>query len=256
MIPKIIHQIFYPIYLKEMPQSWKNNAQKWKEMHPDWNYKLWNLDESLNLLQNHYPWFVKTWLNYKHPIQRCDTIRFFILYHYGGLYVDLDEYPLKPFDNLLEYSVLLPQSAYSVDGVSNFLIASSPGHPFIKMCIDNLEANKENKKWLGKHFHVMCSTGPLFLTNRLKEYSRNDIFVIASKNVRGSCEYCSTKGDHCVQGVLLGSEAGKSWNSWDSIVLTHFYCYYREYIILILVLVLILIIYFIFIKKCRMVCKK
>jgi mannosyltransferase OCH1-like enzyme len=37
-----------------------------------------------------YPWFLETWDNYRFPIQRADSIRYFILAHHGGIYVDLD----------------------------------------------------------------------------------------------------------------------------------------------------------------------
>ena len=38
-----------------------------------------------------YPWFLETFDNYQFPIQRADAIRYFVLAHYGGIYIDLDD---------------------------------------------------------------------------------------------------------------------------------------------------------------------
>jgi mannosyltransferase OCH1-like enzyme len=49
---------------------------------------------SRDLLAKEYPWFVETWDHYRFPIQRADSIRYFILAHYGGIYIDLDNVSL------------------------------------------------------------------------------------------------------------------------------------------------------------------
>jgi inositol phosphorylceramide mannosyltransferase catalytic subunit len=49
---------------------------------------------SRDLLTNEYPWFVETWDHYRFPIQRADSIRYFILAHHGGIYIDLDNVSL------------------------------------------------------------------------------------------------------------------------------------------------------------------
>lgn len=43
------------------------------------------------LLKHRYPWFLEDWDGYEFPIQRADAIRYFILAHYGGIYIDLDD---------------------------------------------------------------------------------------------------------------------------------------------------------------------
>lgn len=42
------------------------------------------------LAQEHYPWFLPTYRSYAYAIQRVDVVRYFLLHHYGGLYLDLD----------------------------------------------------------------------------------------------------------------------------------------------------------------------
>jgi mannosyltransferase OCH1-like enzyme len=44
-----------------------------------------------SFIATHYPWFLATFEGYTYPIQRADSIRYFVLYHYGGIYIDLDD---------------------------------------------------------------------------------------------------------------------------------------------------------------------
>ena len=52
---------------------------------------------SRELIATEYPWFLTTFDNYTQPIQRADAIRYFVLSHYGGIYIDLDDVrPIGP----------------------------------------------------------------------------------------------------------------------------------------------------------------
>ncbi len=46
---------------------------------------------SRELIATEYPWFLNTFDNYSEPIQRADAIRYFVLAHFGGVYLDLDD---------------------------------------------------------------------------------------------------------------------------------------------------------------------
>ncbi|KAF8827977.1 hypothetical protein HHX47_DHR4001039 [Lentinula edodes] len=45
-------------------------------------------DSSREFIAEHYPWFLDTFNDYKYAIQRADAIRYFVLHHYGGVYLD------------------------------------------------------------------------------------------------------------------------------------------------------------------------
>jgi mannosyltransferase OCH1-like enzyme len=42
-----------------------------------------------------YPWFLETFDGYPYPIQRADAIRYFVLHHFGGIYIDLDDVRIR-----------------------------------------------------------------------------------------------------------------------------------------------------------------
>lgn len=263
-IPKIIHQIFFPFYFDKIPKQWEENIKIWKQMHPEYVYILWDFEKSLNFLKKFYPWFVETWLNYRHNIQKCDAIRYFILYHFGGVYSDLDQIPNMPIDPLLYYDVFLPENG--LGGISNSLLGAIKGHQFFKKLIENLIKNKDKFWYLGKHINVMCSTGPRYVENMYKEYiieNPTDIFVICSKSFYGKCDVCSTeiltqdnqKNNKCA-GYLFTQTGGKSWNKFDTKILNHLYCNWKNYIILFLVILTGILLYLRYGKKCGIVCEK
>lgn len=53
--------------------------------------QLWTNEKSRDFIAAEYPWFLETFDGYKYPIQRADSIRYFVLAHYGGTYIDLDD---------------------------------------------------------------------------------------------------------------------------------------------------------------------
>ena len=91
-IPKIIHQTWKS---RDLPDNFKKWSKIIKDLHPDWEYKLWTDEDNRNFIKNHYSWFLKTYDNYDVHIKRVDAVRYFYLYHYGGVYIDLDFICLK-----------------------------------------------------------------------------------------------------------------------------------------------------------------
>ena len=41
-------------------------------------------------LKQHYPWFLPTYDGYTQEMMRIDAIRYFLMFHYGGIYLDID----------------------------------------------------------------------------------------------------------------------------------------------------------------------
>lgn len=124
LIPKIIHQTYVN---ESIPEHWVGPQQSCLDLHPDYEYKvraktplagyrehwlimqqLWTDKKarefiaaeyapsiascfSIMLMTIRYPWFLETYDGYPYPIQRADAIRYFVLHHFGGIYIDLDD---------------------------------------------------------------------------------------------------------------------------------------------------------------------
>ncbi|KAF1812014.1 hypothetical protein P152DRAFT_42162 [Eremomyces bilateralis CBS 781.70] len=167
LIPKIIHQTYKN---ETIPEVWKEAQRSCIELHPDYEYKLWTDDSAREFIVAEYPWFLDTWDGYPFNIQRADAIRYFILSHFGGIYIDLDDGCNRRLDPLLSYSAWLRRTLPT--GISNDAMGSVPQHPFFLRVIDSL--SKYNRSWFLPYITVMASTGPLFLSVMWRHYNNDD----------------------------------------------------------------------------------
>ncbi|RDW70220.1 hypothetical protein BP5796_08617 [Coleophoma crateriformis] len=163
LIPKIIHQTYIN---SSIPAQWKAGQQACIDLHPDYEYKLWTDEMSRKFIATEYPSFLKTFNEYNYPIQRADSIRYFVLAHYGGIYIDLDDGCARKLDPLLSYPAWLRRTIPT--GISNDAMGSVPQHPFFLKVIKSLDSY--NRNWAMPYITVMYSTGPLFLSVIWKQY--------------------------------------------------------------------------------------
>ena len=104
---KLIHQIFWSFDEKKTIEDFPNflmNTQLTKIICKDQNieYKLWNEEDCNNLIQSDFYTFQELWDDFIYPIQKVDFIKYCILHKYGGIYLDCDVKPYKPFSELFE----------------------------------------------------------------------------------------------------------------------------------------------------------
>lgn len=220
MIPNVIHQTWKT---EDIPQEWKVAVASCKNMNPDFQYYLWTNKTMDIFMKTHYPSFYRMYRSYRYDIQRCDAFRYFVLYTYGGVYLDLDIICNKSLDPFLHYELILARSYTPGSPFTNAFFMVAPKHPFIKHCIDQLSKTSEYFKYLGKHLHVMYSTGPSFLSNRIKEFG--DIpnrYILKKEEYSGDCKSCNEST--CKGGVYFTHIPGMSWHGIDSILYHFFYC--------------------------------
>lgn len=173
MIPKIIHQT----YINEsIPLVWQEAQQSCIDLHSEedgWEYKLWTDSASADFIQTEYPWFYDTFANYPYPIQRADAIRYFVLHHYGGIYIDLDDGCNRALEPLLSYPAFVRRTVPT--GISNDAMGSVPRHPFFTRVIDQL--SDYDRSWILPYITVMASTGPLFLSVMWRHWTTEGLNV-------------------------------------------------------------------------------
>ncbi|KAI9345621.1 nucleotide-diphospho-sugar transferase [Obelidium mucronatum] len=137
VIPAIVHQSWKSYDIPS--EIFSNWSQSWKTHNPHYTYVLWNDEDNLNLIQEHYPWFLPTYLAYKQPISRADAARVFYMHKFGGIYADLDVACYKPLDKLLSSHELLLAEMWIPDDptsweykhrIPNAFFGSKPGHSF------------------------------------------------------------------------------------------------------------------------------
>jgi len=159
LIPKILHQTYINT---SIPEVWQEAQQSCLDLHqaPEWEYKLWTDAASMDFIRDEYPWFYDTFKGYSFPIQRADAIRYFVLAHFGGIYLDLDDGCNRELEPLLSYPAWVRKTMPT--GISNDAMGAVPQHPFFMRVIEELQ--NYNRNWILPYITVMGSTGPLFLS--------------------------------------------------------------------------------------------
>lgn len=149
MIPKIIHYCWFgrnplPVFAKKCIESWRKYL-------PDYEIKEWNEDNfdvnSIIYTQQAYKCKMYAFVS--------DYARFWILYHYGGVYFDVDVELVKPLSPILIKGPYMGlESDNTIDtGIfngNNLGVACNPGlgmaaEPKMAFCKDLLDKYKTLK---------------------------------------------------------------------------------------------------------------
>ncbi len=96
--PRLLHQSWRYTDLPDSLAEWRRT---WAEQNPRFTMWLWTDADNERFIAQHYPWFLRYYRQYDKTIKRADAVRPFYLYHYGGVYADLDFACIRPFDALL-----------------------------------------------------------------------------------------------------------------------------------------------------------
>lgn len=157
-LPKIIHQQWKTDKIPE--GMFSQYSLQWKKLFPEPEYKhiLWTDKSGRKLIEEHFPWFLEVYDKYPINIQRADSMRYFILYMYGGIYADLDYEPFVNFWEALPVDrVGLIESPYKKnEQVQNSLMSSPPGDPFWNITFSLLYERRSDPR-------VLSSTGPALM---------------------------------------------------------------------------------------------
>lgn len=131
-IPKVIHQSWkddrvpHDVY----PKVWQDS---WRDLHTDWEYRLWTDEDNRDLVRCHYPQFLQFYDSLDIGIKRADFCRFLYMHRHGGLYVDLDFVALRSQEPLLEQGEIVVGSLSEENPhyrIPNAYMASVPGNGF------------------------------------------------------------------------------------------------------------------------------
>jgi len=241
-IPKIIHLTYKS---DKIPKVWQNTIATWKKYHPDWQVMFWTDEDNRKLISELYPDFLKIFDSYEYGIQRADAIRYYILYTYGGLYSDMDITPTKSFNKLFEkkrseevYLIKSPQMGC----ITNCLMASKKGSKFWLSVFEEMKDRYRNPStlWIGKHWKVMNTTGPMMLHKTYDSYdNKHEIYSLPKEFLLpNKCDICSNKPCKTGCGYTKLLE-GSSWVNFDTKIYNFFLCNYGLIVTIILAYILI-----------------
>jgi len=137
MIPKTIHYCWlsddpFPKEIQECLESWKKNL-------PDFTFKKWDTTRfDIDSVA-----YVSEAFGERKWAFASDYIRLFALYTEGGIYLDIDVFVIKRFDDFLRHRFFSAIECYP--GLNDELqiqaavMGSEKGHPFVRDCMSYYE---------------------------------------------------------------------------------------------------------------------
>lgn len=159
MIPKIIHQIWVGPY--KIPRREYHFVQEVRAKHPNYEHILWNDSNRPELppvLEEIYTLFRSR----KHYTFQADLLRAYLVYEYGGVYLDADFECREGFHTLdLEnHNAFFGNHYGNVETFTNGVFGAQQKHPIFQHIIGTMIAEYPQKYWYG----------PSFYANILKSY--------------------------------------------------------------------------------------
>jgi len=209
-IPRLIHQMWKTTDLSSYPIN--NSNSRWKLFYPTYRIQLWTDKEIDELFQlKHSKDLYLVYQSYFYAIQRSDLARLVILYHYGGIYADLDVFP--SYDNIEDFilrnvSFVIGRSSNDNCLVNHFLI-SEQSSPILRYILNRIEIKSVLQRIYFLPYLEVFSTGSIFLTKTIRQrmqhvYSQSDRLVILSKQRLSR---------------YISHRVGRSWHLFDGFIL-------------------------------------
>ncbi|KAL7506375.1 hypothetical protein ACHAXN_006089 [Cyclotella atomus] len=181
-VPKILHRMWRD---ENIPNEWRSSHLSCEDLYKErnWTTILWTDAAIRSFLSTHYAFFLPTYNSYPYDIQRVDAARYFILYHYGGVYLDLDigcRDNKDLIDLVRAMESMQMKSMFPLTepiGVSNDVMFATKGNAFFKELIETLP---ERNRWYGlPYFTVLFSTGPMFLSLACIKHHQTNVQDVA-----------------------------------------------------------------------------
>lgn len=160
MIPSVIHCVW--LSGEDKPQLIKNCIESWKKVMPDFEIKEWSMNDIINIKSN----FLHDAIKAKKWAFATDFLRVYLLYHYGGIYMDMDVYVYHSFTPFLNhkafsgiefwpnlYSSSLKKKSKQIEGIGidAAIIGAEKGNKWIGDILsyyDNIKFNPSPKEYM------------------------------------------------------------------------------------------------------------
>jgi len=232
MIPKIIHYCWFG--KGEKPELAFRCIESWKKFFPDYEIIEWNED---NFDVNIIPYTAGAYEAKKYAFV-SDYARFWILYHYGGLYFDTDVEVIKPMNDIIERGPFMGmendrfdfelniegkntiQQRYGIN--PGLCLGAAAGHPLYKEIIslyNNLQFTFNTT--IKKNKTVVTYTTECFLAKGYRD--ANEIQQIAGVFIYPPEYFCpkhpanpdcfteNTRSIHHYAATWIGQSGVKAW---------------------------------------------
>jgi hypothetical protein len=196
-------------------EKYSNN---WKKLNPGYEIKLYNDEMCKDFLLNTYcKLFCDIFDFLKDGPIKADFWRVCILYTYGGVYSDIDNQPLYPLRNFIEYGVDFVTCTSYMDNMNfnpNFIIAQKRSI-ILKKCIDwyvlNYNNNKTYSYWDWSIMRVLTDV------LNIRNYNKKRYGIYYSNNLKIQIiKECPGKNHYDAHNIYKGLRVfNNRYKEWD-----------------------------------------
>jgi mannosyltransferase OCH1-like enzyme len=162
----ITKNLHYTWKNKNIPKKYIKNINSWKKQLPDWNFTFWD-DKSIDILLKNEK------IKFKSKIEKIDYAKYYIMYNFGGLYIDIDVELYLNIEELLISNCIFFKEKFNndIDLYGPFLLYANKKETLYKELLQYIKAIKKIdniKNIKNRTIEVLYNTGPLMLNNFLK----------------------------------------------------------------------------------------
>lgn len=193
MIPKKLHFTFAT---SELPKVYQDNLRCWRKMCPNWEFCFYTDEKVYAFFKEYFPQYYENLPKVPCGAMLADFFRYAVLYIYGGLYSDIDTFPLQKIsEKWLEYTCVLgyeyqpskfPASFrhpwYEQEFMCQWTLLGAPGCFLYKEALEvGFQRLQKQDYQVKSIYEVLHTTGPLLITDVAKKYltSKEYLFLDA-----------------------------------------------------------------------------
>ncbi|KAM4064957.1 glycosyltransferase sugar-binding containing DXD motif domain-containing protein [Hirsutella rhossiliensis] len=209
LVPPILHHIVFGKHGSRWRDESEDAMRSCLDRHPGWQSHIWSEENASKFVAEKFPELREMWENYPYQIQRIDSLRYMVLYEYGGVILDVDLRCKRALGPLRRFSFVAPEAHPT--GFSIGFMMAAKGNSFAGDIVRSLSVH--NRQWLGLPYpSVMFSTGCHFASViHALQPNRTDLKVLPKPMHSLNGPSSTPIFDH------LGSS---SWHSYDARLIT------------------------------------
>ncbi|KAK3322681.1 glycosyltransferase family 32 protein [Apodospora peruviana] len=211
-VPPTLHHISLGSGAAEH-SKWAEVRQSCVDIHPGWEAMLWTDETAGAFVAEHFPELKEMWDSYRYPIQRIDSLRYMVLYHYGGVILDMDLQCRRAFGPLRRFEFVAP--AAHPQGFSIGFMMAAKGNRFVGELVRNLR--EYNRHWLFLPYPtVMFSTGCHYAsTIHSLQPNRVDLKILGGTKENPNLHRLNGR----VSTPIFEHLGSSSWHSYDAAII-------------------------------------
>jgi mannosyltransferase OCH1-like enzyme len=172
-VPLVIYQSWHTNYV---PPKMKDTIYKLIAANPDFDYYLYSDENCRKLIKEHFENDVLDAFDLLKPgAYKSDLWRYCVLYKFGGVYLDIKYYSVKPISKYIqENPIVYVKDMQSCEhlkdnhGLYNGFMISPPNNIILKYCIDDIVNSCKLRLYKSNCLDV---TGPCLLSYIVSKYA-------------------------------------------------------------------------------------